>query len=96
MTTLLNIKQVLQNNKPRLMNEYGLTDIAIFGSYGRGQQTAESDVDIMVDFNRPIGVEFIDLADELEMLLGVKVDLVSKKGVKPDYYKQIEAELMYV
>jgi len=70
--------------------------IAIFGSYGRGQQKEDSDIDILVDFQKPIGIEFIDLADELELLLQNKVDLVSLKGVRPQYYKHIENELMYV
>lgn len=96
MTTLTDIKETLKINKDRLASKYGLSIIAIFGSYSRGQQTAESDVDILVDFKRPIGVEFIDLADELEGLLKIKVDLVSKNGVRPDYFKQIERELNYV
>jgi len=96
MTTLTDIKETLKINKDRLASKYGLSIIAIFGSYGRGQQTAESDVDILVDFKRPIGVEFIDLADELEGLLKIKVDLVSKNGVRPVYFKQIERELNYV
>jgi hypothetical protein len=96
MATLSDIKETLKSHKTRLSAKYGLNNIAIFGSYGRGQQTDDSDVDILVDFRHPIGVEFIDLADELEKLLRVKVDLVSKNGVKPDYYKQIETELNYV
>jgi predicted nucleotidyltransferase len=96
MTTLSNIKEILKSNKARLSAKYGLNNIAIFGSYSREQQTAGSDIDILVDFRKPIGVEFIDLADELERLLSVKVDLVSKNGVKPDYFKQIESELKYV
>ncbi len=96
MTTLLDIKETLKNHKTRLSIKYGLNNIAIFGSYVRGQQTVSSDVDILVDFRQPIGVEFIDLADELESILKVKVDLVSKNGVKPDYFKLIETELNYV
>ncbi|MFA6262422.1 MAG: nucleotidyltransferase family protein [Bacteroidia bacterium] len=96
MTTLSDIKETLKNNKARLSTKYGLNNIAIFGSYGRGQQTADSDIDILVDFNQPIGVEFIDLAEELEKLLRTKVDLVSKNGVKPEYFKQIESDLNYV
>lgn len=96
MTTLLEIKETLKNNKARLVTKYGLSDIAIFGSYGRGQQTANSDIDILVDFERPIGIEFIDLADELEKLLGTKVDLVSRNGIKPDYFNSIETDLKYV
>jgi uncharacterized protein len=95
-TSLPKIKEILKNHKAQLSAKYGLNDIAIFGSYGRGQQTATSDVDILVDFTQPIGIEFIDLADELEKLLEMKVDLVSKNGVKPDYFKQIETELNYV
>lgn len=96
MTTLSDIKATLKNHKSSLAAKYGLNTIAIFGSYGRGQQTADSDIDILVDFKQPIGIEFIDLADELERLLRVKVDLVSKNGVKPDYLKLIETDLMYV
>ncbi len=96
MTTLSDIKETLKNNKDRLSTKYGLSNIAIFGSYCRGQQTADSDIDILVDFKQPIGVEFIDLAEELERLLRTKVDLVSKNGVKPEYFKQIEADLNYV
>lgn len=96
MTSLSDIKEILKSHKAQLSSKYGLNNIAIFGSYGRGQQTANSDVDILVDFKQPIGVEFIDLADELESLLRIKVDLVSKNGVKPDYFKLIETELNYV
>lgn len=96
MTTLNDIKNILKSNKQRLTDKYGLSFMAIFGSYGRGQQTENSDVDILVDFKRPIGIEFIDLANELEKLLKIKVDLVSKNGVKPQYLKHIEQDLNYV
>ena len=78
------------------MEKYGLSILAVFGSYGRGQQNHNSDVDILVDFKKPIGVEFIDLADELENILKLKVDLVSKNGLKPQYFETIEKDLNYV
>jgi predicted nucleotidyltransferase len=96
MTSLADIKATLKNNKQRLTEKYGLSLLAVFGSYGRGQQTENSDVDILVDFQKPVGIEFIDLANELEKLLKLKVDLVSKNGVRPQYMKQIEQELSYV
>ena len=96
MTTLNDIRNTLQINKQRLSEKYGVSIMAIFGSYGRGQQSEDSDIDILVDFKKPIGIEFIDLADELEMLLNKKVDLVSLKGIKPVYYQNIEHELNYV
>lgn len=96
MTSLQDIKKILKSNKARLTSKYGFSGMAIFGSYGRQQQTEDSDIDILVDFQKPIGVEFIDLADELEALLHKRVDLVSKNGIRPAYFKQIEPELSYV
>ena len=96
MTSLTTIKDTLKKHKQRLTEKYGVSLMAIFGSYVRGQQRADSDVDILVDFQRPVGIEFIDLANELESLLKEKVDLVSKNGLKPQYLKQIEQDLSYV
>ncbi len=96
METLNTIKETLGKHKNRLIDKYGLSQLAIFGSYARSQQQENSDVDILVDFNKPIGLEFIDLAEELEQILNLKVDLVSKKGIREKYYKSIEHELKYV
>lgn len=96
MASLNEYKSILKENKQHLIEKYGLSLLAIFGSYSRNQQRINSDIDILVDFKKPIGIEFIDLADELETLLKIKVDLVSLKGVKPQYYKTIEQELLYV
>ncbi|HMG14557.1 MAG TPA: nucleotidyltransferase domain-containing protein [Saprospiraceae bacterium] len=96
MATLSEIRNILKENKPRLTKKYDLSYLAIFGSYGREQQNAESDVDILVDFQKPIGIEFIDLALELENLLNLKVDLVSRNGIKPKYFKEIDQDLCYV
>lgn len=96
MSDLQKIKNVLASYKEQLSQKYALRFIAIFGSYARGQQNENSDIDILVDFKKPIGIEFIDLAHELEKILNLKVDLVSKNGVKPLYFKKIEAELTYV
>lgn len=96
MTTLKEILHILKINKHKLASKYGVSVLAVFGSYGRGQETPKSDIDIMVDFKRPIGIEFIDLAEELETLLNTKVDLVSKNGIKAEYFNLIESELNYV
>lgn len=96
MQELSSIKSIISQNKDRLSQKYGLKSIAIFGSYARNQQTLESDIDILVEFNRQIGLEFIDLADELEELLNINVDLVSKDGLKLKYMHSIVDELEYV
>jgi hypothetical protein len=70
--------------------------MAIFGSYSRNEQDKNSDLDIVVEFNDKIGIRFIDLAEELEKLIGFKVDLVSRKGIKEKYFQRIKEDLTYV
>lgn len=79
-----------------LKERYPIASMALFGSYARNEQTPTSDVDIMVEFDGKIGVKFIDLANELEKALGIKVDLVSKKGIKEQYLNTILSDLIYV
>ncbi|MGQ0829805.1 MAG: nucleotidyltransferase family protein [Bacteroidota bacterium] len=96
MKSLQDIRNALSVNKKRLFDKYGLRRLAIFGSYTRNQQNDNSDVDILVEFEKPVGIEFIDLALDLENILHTKVDLVSKNGLKPKYFQSISAELNYV
>lgn len=96
MTALSTIKQILTQLKPELATKYFVSTIGLFGSVVRNDFSEESDVDIIVDFTRPIGIEFVDLADYIEIRLNKKVDLVSKNGVKPKYFNQIESEIIYV
>lgn len=90
------VKKRILLEKNSLYRKYGISNMAIFGSYARHEQKQDSDVDIMVEFSKPIGIEFIDLAEELEKILGNKVDLVSKQGIKPKYFDAIKDELQYV
>lgn len=96
MKNLEEIKKSLSVNKDRLFKKYGLKLLGVFGSYARNEQTMNSDIDILVEFERPVGIEFIDLAAELEKLLNQKVDLVSKNGIKSKYFLSISQELKYV
>lgn len=96
MRTLQEIKDTLGNHKNRLFQDYPIKSMAIFGSYSRREQNDSSDLDILVEFSDKIGIRFIDLADDLESIIGFKVDLVSKKGVKDKYLKSIDSELIYV
>jgi len=96
MKTLQDIKLTLSNNRQHLFAEYPIKSLAIFGSYARKEQDNESDLDLIVEFNGKIGIRFIDLANEIENLIGFKVDLVSRKGIKDKYYKSILSDLIYV
>ena len=96
MTSLNNILATLKQNKTYLHEKYGVSEIGVFGSYTRNDFTEKSDVDILIDFDRRIGIEFILLADELEVLLNIKVDLSTRKFIKPHYRPYKSKDLVYV
>lgn len=96
MRSLQDIKLILKNNKQRLFHDYPIKSIAIFGSYSRKEQNEQSDLDILVEFNDIIGIRFIDLAEDIEEIVGSKVDLVSKNGIKEKYLQAITSDLIYV
>jgi hypothetical protein len=91
------IKEVLQSHKSELREQYGLKEIGIFGSYVRGEQKEESDLDVLVELERPVGfVRFLKLEKALSQLLGVRVEMVTKKALKPHIGKRILQEVRYV
>lgn len=96
MDQLHEIKNELRKMKPELVERFHVNSIGLFGSVVRDDFNEKSDIDIIVDFTRPIGTAFIDLADLLEAALKRPVDLVSKKGVKDKYFKVIQPEIEYV
>jgi len=74
--------QLLRENQDYLRDEFGVSRIGLFGSVARDQSNDLSDVDVVVELNRPIGFRFMDLADYLEDLLGRKVDLLTSAGIR--------------
>lgn len=96
MTELSTIQQTLTQLKPELVQKFFVNSIGLFGSIVRDDFSQSSDIDIIVDFSKPVGVEFIDLADYIEAKLKKKIDLVSRKGLKPKYLQQIQSEIIYV
>lgn len=97
MKTVKDIEKIIQNNKKELKEKYGLREIGIFGSYIRGEQDKNSDIDILVEVERPMGfVKFIRLENHLSQILGIKADLVTKKALKPYIGIRILQEVQYV
>ncbi|WOF15437.1 nucleotidyltransferase family protein [Methanoplanus sp. FWC-SCC4] len=92
------IVATLNKNYTRLSQKYKISEISVIGSYARGEQTENSDLDIMVDFFEPVGWEVVDLRDELEELLKLKIDLVLKAGViqRKRVYDGILEDIVYV
>ncbi|MCK4303044.1 MAG: nucleotidyltransferase family protein [Candidatus Eisenbacteria sp.] len=79
------IVEILRQARPQLAREFGVRRLALFGSYARGDQREDSDVDILVEVDPSIGLRFVDLADQIEMLLGVRTDVVSRRAIAPSH-----------
>jgi len=90
-------QRILRKLKPALANQYHVDTIGLFGSIVRDDFVPDtSDIDIVVSFSQPIGIEFVDLSYLLEKELNRKVDVVSIKGLKDKYLKEIKEEIVYV
>ncbi len=98
MKNLKDIIKKLKELKPKLENDYKVSELGIFGSYVRGEQKPDSDIDILVDFKGDgIGLfKFMDLEELLQSLLGTKIDLICKDSLKPRIGKQILSEVIYL
>lgn len=96
MKTLEEIKNILAEHKKELKEKYKVKEIGIFGSFVKGKQRKKSDIDILVEFEEPIGLfDFMDLEDYLGKLLEAKIDLVSKRALKPRIGEHILKEVVY-
>lgn len=89
---------MLRAHLPDLKQRYYIRSLGVFGSYLRGQETPKSDLDILVEFEDGATslFEYLDLANELTSLLGAKVDLVEKRGLKPFIGQRILAEVQWL
>lgn len=96
MMTKEDILETPSKAKSELQEKFKVRKLALFGSYARGEQRADSDVDILVEVDPSIGLEFVTLAQKIETLLGVNVDLVSSRAVTSKAMEFIKPELIYV
>ena len=96
MSELKKIEKVLKENKEHIKIKFYVEKIGVFGSYSKGKEKPDSDIDILVEFNGPIGWDFIELNEYLEHILGKKVDLVSIKALKPQLKNDVLNEVIYV
>ena len=95
---LQEIKQTLREKMPEIKEKYGVKNLYIFGSYVRGEQTPESDIDILVEFEKGKKTfrNYMGLKFSLEELFGIKVDLVIKEAVRKELKKYIYTEAVNV
>lgn len=101
MLSLEEILKKIEENREEI-ERFGVKKIGVFGSYVRGEQREDSDVDMVVEFEKGRATleNFLSLAEHLEKLLDRKVDLITKEGVRsiriPNIRKEIEESVVYV
>jgi len=87
----------LREALPELRQRYGVAKLGLFGSYVRGEQGPGSDLDVLVEFDlAPTFFQFVEVEDVLSQRLGVRVDLVMKRALKPRLGQRILAETLTV
>jgi predicted nucleotidyltransferase len=100
MLTQKEIAALLRERYPYLASEFGVKRIGMFGSYVKDVPHEASDIDIVVEFKRPIGFRFVEFAEYLENLLGKNVDVLTPAGIQgiriPHIAKDIEESIVYV
>lgn len=90
-------KKRIDAHRKELEEEYSVKDIGLFGSYVKGNQGEASDLDVLVEFSKPVSLfAFTRLQRYLSQLLGVKVDLVMRKALKPKIGERILSEVVYL
>ncbi len=78
---------------PYYVSEYGVKRIGLFGSYAKGTSTKGSDIDIVVEFEKPIGLKFMEFAQYLEDLLGTGVDILTPAGIESIRIDQVARDI---
>jgi len=97
MMNLKEIQKILSEHKKELYEKYKIKEIGIFGSFVRGEQSKESDIDIVVEFEEVPGlIKFIEIEEYLSKLLGRKVDLVRKPAIREELKDKILKEVVYI
>lgn len=90
------VEKKLKEIKPLLKKDYHVKSIGIFGSYINGEQNEDSDIDLLVEFEKPIGWRFFTLEKFLENVFKRKIDLVTKKALRKQLRKDILSQVIYI
>jgi len=86
----------LKELKPKLYQEYSVRQIGLFGSFSDNSANEESDIDLIVDLEKPIGWKFFSLEIYLEQVFGRKIDLITKNALKSQIKDQILNQINYI
>lgn len=93
MSYLDEVIEKLKLQYPYLSSEFGIRRIGVFGSVAKQDEREESDIDLIVEFNKPIGFKFISLAEYMEELFGRKVDIITKDGIRNIRVRRVSTDI---
>lgn len=93
MLTQEKAREILRREFPYLRDNFGVGRIGLFGSFAKGEQREDSDIDILIEFEKPIGLKFVELAEYLEKVLGRQVGVLTPAGIKGIRIKKIAQEI---
>lgn len=97
MKKISEIKKILAEHKPELIEKFKVKEIGIFGSYLQGKEKPTSDLDILVTFSEPVSLlDVVKLENFLTSLIGIKTDVVPKEDIRPELKKEIVKQAIYV
>ncbi len=83
----------IKSHTSYLSTQFGVKRIGLFGSVAEARESDESDIDLIVEFDRPLGLKFITLTEYLESLLGRKVDLITREGLRNIRVKSVASDI---
>jgi predicted nucleotidyltransferase len=91
---------LLKENLAYFQNRYGVKQLGVFGSYAKGLQKENSDIDVLVEFETPPGLQFIAFSEDLEQKLGQKTDILTLVGIEtirlPEIAQDIRNSVVYI
>ncbi len=93
MSYLDEVIRKIKSQYPYLSSEFGIKRIGVFGSVARKADRDQSDIDLVVEFERPIGLKFMSLAEYMEKLFGRKVDILTKDGIRNIRVKRVSTDI---
>jgi predicted nucleotidyltransferase len=100
MTYREEVIEKIKKQYPYLSSKFGVQRIGLFGSIAKQMENEKSDIDILVEFDRPIGLKFMLFVEYMEKLLGRKVDVLTKEGIRNIRINKlstnIEKDIIYV
>ncbi len=96
MTTREDILLKLKELKPTLQKEFAIKEIGLFGSFSKNENSSESDIDLLIELEKPIGWKYFSLEPYLEEIFKRKIDIITKNALREQLRDKILGQVIYI